>query len=59
MHADFYPFGLPEGDVSVPELDDGSSPEIHLQQNFTFFGDHYTQLYVSQNTVMVLLHAAS
>uniref|UniRef100_A0A8C2ABV9 NIDO domain-containing protein n=1 Tax=Cyprinus carpio TaxID=7962 RepID=A0A8C2ABV9_CYPCA len=44
--AVFYPFG--PGDTENGRSDDGSSSVIYLLQQFIFFGQSYSQIYVSQ-----------
>ncbi|XP_069461015.1 alpha-tectorin-like isoform X2 [Ambystoma mexicanum] len=44
-----YPYGEELGDLPNPRLDDGSSPEIIIPVNFTFFGQTYRNIYVNNN----------
>uniref|UniRef100_A0A8C1WZI9 Si:ch73-181m17.1 n=1 Tax=Cyprinus carpio TaxID=7962 RepID=A0A8C1WZI9_CYPCA len=43
----FYPFGA--GDIENDRSDDGSSSVIYLLQQFIFFGQTYSQIYVNNN----------
>uniref|UniRef100_A0A8C2Q085 Si:ch73-181m17.1 n=1 Tax=Cyprinus carpio TaxID=7962 RepID=A0A8C2Q085_CYPCA len=45
--AVFYPFGA--GDIENDRSDDGSSSVIYLLQQFIFFGQTYSQIYVNNN----------
>lgn len=45
-----YPFGPGVGDEATHHEDDGTSPEIFLQENFSFFGRAYRSLYVGHVT---------
>uniref|UniRef100_A0A8C1I2T9 Alpha-tectorin n=1 Tax=Cyprinus carpio carpio TaxID=630221 RepID=A0A8C1I2T9_CYPCA len=45
--AVFYPFG--PGDTENGRSDDGSSSVIYLLQQFIFFGQSYSQIYVNNN----------
>nr|XP_021407972.1 sushi, nidogen and EGF-like domain-containing protein 1 [Lonchura striata domestica] len=47
-----YPFGPGVGDEATHHEDDGTSPEIFLQENFSFFGHAYRSLYVNNNGVV-------
>ncbi|XP_053908613.1 sushi, nidogen and EGF-like domain-containing protein 1 [Cuculus canorus] len=44
-----YPFGTGTGDAVTPHEDDGMSPEIHLWENFSFYGRAHGSLYVNNN----------
>lgn len=45
-----YPFGPGVGDEATDHEDDGTSPEIFLQENFSFYGHAYRSLYVGHVT---------
>ncbi|NWT81902.1 TECTA protein, partial [Lanius ludovicianus] len=47
-----YPFGPGVGDEATQHEDDGTSPEIFLQENFSFFGRAHRSLYVNNNGVV-------
>ncbi|XP_041268181.1 sushi, nidogen and EGF-like domain-containing protein 1 [Onychostruthus taczanowskii] len=47
-----YPFGPGVGDEATHHEDDGTSPEIFLQENFSFFGRAHRSLYVNNNGVV-------
>ncbi|XP_063272925.1 sushi, nidogen and EGF-like domain-containing protein 1 isoform X3 [Prinia subflava] len=47
-----YPFGPGVGDEATHHEDDGTSPEIFLQENFSFFGRAQRSLYVNNNGVV-------
>ncbi|XP_027528661.1 sushi, nidogen and EGF-like domain-containing protein 1 [Neopelma chrysocephalum] len=47
-----YPFGPGVGDEPTPHEDDGTSPEIFLWQNFSFFGSGHRSCYVNNNGVV-------
>ena len=40
-------FGPEAGDIELPLVDDGSSPEIRFNTSFVFFGNSYDTFYVS------------
>ena len=46
-----FPFGLSEGDMTVPRSSFGTSSRIELCTPFPFFGTLETALYVSLTTV--------
>lgn len=45
--ADFYPFGVEQGDSVTPKQDDGGSGLRPLSVRFPFFGAEHSGLYVS------------
>lgn len=45
-----YPFGPKVGDEATHHEDDGTSPEIFLQENFSFFGHAHHSLFVGHVT---------
>ncbi|NWV18147.1 TECTA protein, partial [Origma solitaria] len=47
-----YPFGPGVGDEATLHEDDGTSPEIFLQESFSFFGRAHHSLYVNNNGVV-------
>ncbi|XP_051624933.1 sushi, nidogen and EGF-like domain-containing protein 1 [Manacus candei] len=47
-----YPFGPGVGDEPTPHEDDGTSPEIFLWENFSFFGSGHHSCYVNNNGVV-------
>ncbi|NXN98362.1 TECTA protein, partial [Rhinopomastus cyanomelas] len=47
-----YPFGPVAGDQRTPQEDDGMSPEIPLEQPFSFYGRPHHSLYVNNNGVL-------
>ncbi|NXK43665.1 TECTA protein, partial [Piprites chloris] len=47
-----YPFGAAVGDQPTPLEDDGTSPEIVLWENFSFFGSRHRSCYVNNNGVL-------
>ncbi len=46
---DFVPFGPGEEDSVLPPNDDGSTSQINLLDDFVFFGDSYTALWLNNN----------
>ncbi|KAM4772091.1 sushi, nidogen and EGF-like domain-containing protein 1 [Rhinophrynus dorsalis] len=57
--ADFYPFGLKEGDLVTRRQDDGGSGLLPISRAFTFFGDKHNGLYVNNNGVVSFLREVS
>ena len=49
--AVLYPFGPGVGDAATPHEDDGMSPKIPLSEKFSFYGQSYTDLYVSPGPI--------
>ncbi|NWR61147.1 TECTA protein, partial [Bucorvus abyssinicus] len=47
-----YPYGRNVGDKVTPREDDGMSPEIHLLETFSFYGQPHRSLYVNNNGVV-------
>ena len=45
--ARFYPFGTDAGDSVLPRSDDGASGAIPLLAGFKYFGNRYTDIFVS------------
>ena len=43
----FYPYGLSNGDTSVPINDDGSSGRVGISFPFPFFDQNHNSLFVS------------
>ena len=56
--GDFYPFGSGAGDSLVDRTLDGSSPNITLPATFFFFGQSFSNIYVSWalNSLHCVLH---
>ena len=50
---EFYLYGERAGDFTVGPTDDGSSGEINLSKNFSFFSGQYTSLFVSNYIVFI------
>lgn len=46
--ADFYPFGLQNGDSRAPTNDDGSTDKIPVSSLFPFFNHQHDSLIVSK-----------
>ncbi|XP_062583134.1 protein mesh-like [Saccostrea cucullata] len=57
--SDFYPFGEDVGDTTMPENDDGSSPNISISAKFPFFNHQHDQLIVSTNGAISFLTPVS
>uniref|UniRef100_A0A8D0G9T0 NIDO domain-containing protein n=1 Tax=Sphenodon punctatus TaxID=8508 RepID=A0A8D0G9T0_SPHPU len=47
-----YPYGEAVGDQKNPKDDDGTSPEIHISQPYSFYGKKYNSLFVNNNGVV-------
>ncbi|XP_013419175.1 sushi domain-containing protein 2 [Lingula anatina] len=50
-----YPYGLAEGDATVPVSDDGGTGEIALAAGFPFFDQVHSSLYVNSNGAISFL----
>ncbi|XP_049629341.1 sushi, nidogen and EGF-like domain-containing protein 1 [Suncus etruscus] len=57
--ADFYPFGVEQGDSITPKQDDGGSGLRPLSVRFPFFGAEHSGLYVNNNGVISFLKEVS
>ncbi|XP_070620087.1 sushi, nidogen and EGF-like domain-containing protein 1 [Erythrolamprus reginae] len=47
-----YPYGETQGDSENPVDDDGNSPEISIENPFSFYGNPYDSLFVNNNGVV-------
>ncbi|XP_073216584.1 sushi, nidogen and EGF-like domain-containing protein 1 isoform X2 [Lepidochelys kempii] len=57
--ADFYPFGLEQGDAVTLKQDDGGSGLQPISVKFPFFGVGHTGLYVNNNGIISFLKEVS
>ncbi|XP_007667372.2 sushi, nidogen and EGF-like domain-containing protein 1 isoform X3 [Ornithorhynchus anatinus] len=57
--ADFYPFGLEQGDAVTLKQDDGGSGLQPISIKFPFFGVGHTGLYVNNNGIISFLKEVS
>ncbi|OWF50292.1 hypothetical protein KP79_PYT23936 [Mizuhopecten yessoensis] len=57
--AEFYPFGVSQGDSDFPKNDDGSSPVVTISTLFPFFNNQHDSLYVNTNGVISFLRTLS
>ncbi|XP_074860207.1 sushi, nidogen and EGF-like domain-containing protein 1 isoform X2 [Carettochelys insculpta] len=57
--ADFYPFGLEQGDAVTLKQDDGGSGLQPISVTFPFFGVGHTGLYVNNNGIISFLKEVS
>ncbi|XP_014377682.1 sushi, nidogen and EGF-like domain-containing protein 1 isoform X1 [Alligator sinensis] len=57
--ADFYPFGLEQGDAVTLKQDDGGSGLQPISVKFPFFGVAHTGLYVNNNGIISFLKEVS
>ena len=48
----FYPFGVGVEDTLVGRVLDGSSPNITLPRKFPFFGNSFSNIYVSMKIIV-------
>ncbi|CAG2202825.1 Sushi, nidogen and EGF-like domain-containing protein 1 [Mytilus edulis] len=55
----FYPYGTPSHDTPLPQNDDGSSSEIHINSSFPFFNISHRSLFVNTNGDLTFLSSLS